>query len=66
MSSKEPEAPMSFFGFDPRGPQDRGHPAKAPGFGSAPDAFASISQNHGLGQDDDDAYVDSFAVGSFD
>ncbi|KAF6226614.1 hypothetical protein HO173_012444 [Letharia columbiana] len=46
---------MSFFGFDPRGPQDRGHPAQAPGFGSAPDPFASISQNQGLGQEDDDA-----------
>ena len=49
---------MSFFGFDPRGPPDRGHPAQAPGFGSAPDPFASISQNQPLGQDDDDAYVD--------
>lgn len=46
---------MSFFGFDPRGPQDRGHPAQAPGFGSAPDPFASISQNQGLGHEDDDA-----------
>ncbi len=45
---------MSFFGFD-----SRGHPAQAPGFGSAPDPFASISQNQGLGQEDDDAYVDS-------
>ena len=44
---------MSFFGFDPRGPQDRGHPAQAPGFGSAPDPFASISQGQ-----EDDAYVD--------
>ena len=50
---------MSFFGFDPRGPQDRGHPVQAPGFGSAPDPFASISQNQSLGHDDEeeDAYV---------
>ena len=49
---------MSFFGFDPHGPQNRGHPTQAPGFGSAPDPFASISQGQGLGQEDDDAYVD--------
>lgn len=57
MSGEESQNPMSFFGFDPRGPQDPGHPAQAPGFGSAPDPFASISQNQGLGQEDDDAYV---------
>lgn len=56
---------MSFFGFDPRNPQDRGHPAQAPGFGSAPDPFASISQNQGLGQEDDDAYVDCLPLGFF-
>lgn len=54
---------MSFFGFDPRNPQDRGHPAQAPGFGSAPDPFANISQNQGLGQEDDDAYVDCLPLG---
>ena len=48
---------MSFFGFDPHGPQSRGHPAHAPGFGSAPDPFASIPQGQGVGQDEDDAYV---------
>lgn len=54
---------MSFFGFDPRGPQDRGHPAQAPGFGSAPDPFVSISQNQGLGHEDDDAYVSCMPLG---
>ena len=45
---------MSFFGFDP----SRGHPAQGPGFGTAPDAFASISQHRGAGQvDDDEGYV---------
>ena len=63
MSVEEPKRPMSFFGFDPRGPQNRGHPAQAPGFGSAPDPFASISQNQGLGQEDDDAYVDLSSSG---
>ena len=58
VSSEEPKAPMSFFGFDPQGPPNRGHPAQAPGFGSAPDPFASISQGQGLGQEEDDAYVD--------
>ena len=41
---------MSFFGFD----SSREHPAQGPGFGTAPDAFASISQHRGTGQDDDD------------
>jgi hypothetical protein len=45
---------MSFFGFDPTGPKHHGHPSQGPGFGTAPDPFASISQNRGLGQDDDD------------
>ena len=62
MSGEEPEALMSFFGFDPRNPQDRGHPTQAPGFGSAPDPFASISQNSGLGQEDD-AYVGCMQLG---
>ena len=45
---------MSFFGFDP----SRGHPAHGPGFGTAPDAFASISQHRGTDQvDDDEGYV---------
>lgn len=34
---------MSFFGFDPALPRDRGHAANAPGFGQAPDAFAGLS-----------------------
>lgn len=41
---------MSFFGFE----QKRGHhPAQAPGFGAAPDPFASIAQNR---DDEDEAY----------
>ena len=58
MSGHEPASPMSFFALNPRGPQDHGHPAQAPGFGAAPDPFANISQNQGLGQEDNDAYVD--------
>lgn len=36
---------MSFFGFDKQDQKSylRGHPSKAPGFGTAPDPFASIS-----------------------
>ena len=45
---------MSFFGFDPTIPRDSRHPSKAPGFGATPDPFASISQHHGL-EDDNDA-----------
>lgn len=49
---------MSFFGFDPTGPKDRGHPSQGLGFGTAPDPFASISQNRGIGQDnEDEGYV---------
>lgn len=44
---------MSFFGFDPALPRDGGHPAKAPGFGTTPDPFASISR--GIEDDDDEA-----------
>ena len=45
---------MSFFGFD----SSRGHPANGPGFGTVPDAFASISQHRETGQvDDDEGYV---------
>ena len=45
---------MSFFGLNP----SRGHPAQGPGFGTAPDPFASISQHRGAGQvDDDEGYV---------
>ena len=47
---------MSFFGFDPQGPQSRAHPGHAPGFGSVPDPFASMSQGQAL--EEDDAYVD--------
>ncbi|KAL8796130.1 MAG: hypothetical protein Q9195_001463 [Heterodermia aff. obscurata] len=46
---------MSFFGFDPTIPRGGGHPDKAPGFGTAPDPFAGISQHHGTGDEDDDA-----------
>ena len=45
---------MSFFGFDPTIPRGRGHPDKAPGFATAPDPFAGISQHHATGDDDDD------------
>ena len=49
---------MSFFGFDTTLPRDGGHPTKAPGFGTVPDPFASISQGRALEDDDeDDAYV---------
>lgn len=48
---------MSFFGFDPTGPQDRGHPAQAPGFGTASDLFASISKLRDSELNDDNAYV---------
>jgi DNA topoisomerase 2-associated protein PAT1 len=43
---------MSFFGFDPTRPRDRGHASNAPGFGQH-DAFAGL----GSGAADDDAYV---------
>lgn len=46
---------MSFFGFDPTVPRGGGHPNKAPGFGTAPDPFASISQHRELEDEDDDA-----------
>lgn len=46
---------MSFFGFDPTIPRGGGHPSKAPGFGAAPDPFASIPQHRGPADDDDDA-----------
>ena len=45
---------MSFFGFDPALPRDKGHSTNAPGFGHH-DAFASL----GGGAADDDAYVKS-------
>ncbi|KAG8527590.1 uncharacterized protein KY384_007743 [Bacidia gigantensis] len=35
-------------------PHTGGHPTKAPGFGNAPDPFASISQNRGI-EDEEDA-----------
>lgn len=42
---------MSFFGFDPSGPRDRGHNTAAPGFSQATDPFAGLSRQ----EDDDDA-----------
>jgi hypothetical protein len=49
---------MSFFGFDPTLPRDRGHPTKAPGFGQAPDPFATLSKTRAeYGDDDDDGYA---------
>lgn len=47
---------MSFFGFDPAMPRDRGHPTNAPGFGQAPDPFSHVS-NRALEDDEEDAYV---------
>lgn len=46
---------MSFFGFNPALPRDGGHPRHAPGFGTAPDPFASIAQGRSLEDDDDEA-----------
>ena len=45
---------MSFFGFDATLPENRGHPVNAPGFGQAPDPFATASRG-ALQDDDDDA-----------
>ncbi|PMD36145.1 topoisomerase II-associated protein-like protein PAT1 [Hyaloscypha variabilis F] len=42
---------MSFFGFDPTLPRDRGHNPSAPGFTQAADPFAGLSRQ----EDDDDA-----------
>jgi DNA topoisomerase 2-associated protein PAT1 len=42
---------MSFFGFDPTIPRDRGHNPSAPGFTQAADPFAGLSRQ----EDDDDA-----------
>ena len=44
---------MSFFGFEPTVPKDGGHPPRAPGFGTAPDPFASIAQQRDMDDDDD-------------
>lgn len=44
---------MSFFGFDPTIPGNSEHPSRAPGFGTAPDPFASISEHRDLDDDDD-------------
>ena len=51
---------MSFIGFDKQDQKSylRGHPAQAPGFGTAPDPFASISGD----QDDDEAYASVFQM----
>ncbi|KAL9612300.1 MAG: hypothetical protein Q9167_003079 [Letrouitia subvulpina] len=46
---------MSFFGLNAAHSTDRGHPTQAPGFTSAPDPFASLSQNRGLEDDEDEA-----------
>ena len=48
---------MSSFGFNRPTATDFRHPSHGLGFGTAPDPFASISQNRGSGPDDDDAYV---------
>ena len=49
---------MSFFGFDPALPRDRGHPSTAPGFGQAQDPFAHLSRGAGNDEDDDDGLVE--------
>ncbi|KAL9045417.1 MAG: hypothetical protein Q9214_001535 [Letrouitia sp. 1 TL-2023] len=46
---------MSFFGLNAAHSNDRGHPTQAPGFTSAPDPFASLSQNRGPEDDEDEA-----------
>lgn len=46
---------MSFFGFHTALPRDGGHPTQAPGFGTAPDPFASFAQARSLKDDDDEA-----------
>ena len=48
---------MSFFGFDPTLPHDRGHPTTAPGFGQTPDPFAGLARGRPLEDDDDDGYI---------
>lgn len=45
---------MSFFGYDTSRPRDPGHNSQAPGFGTAPDPFASLPQRQGLEDDDDE------------
>jgi hypothetical protein len=51
---------MSFFGFDPSMPRDRGHSSNAPGFGQH-DAFAAL----GGGAANADVYVVMFHTYSF-
>ena len=48
---------MSFFGLDTSRPRDPGHNSQAPGFGIAPDPFASLAQGQRL-DDDDEGYVE--------
>ena len=36
--------------------RNHGHPTQGPGFGVAPDAFAGISHNRGMGKADDEGY----------
>jgi DNA topoisomerase 2-associated protein PAT1 len=55
---------MSFFGFDSALPRDRGHNARAPGFGQAPDPFAGLSRPDG-DDNDADAYVNLQHLRSF-
>ncbi len=48
---------MSSFGFSRPTATDFRHPSQGLGFSAAPDPFASISQNRGGHDNDDDAYV---------
>ena len=48
---------MSFFGYNTALPRDRGHPSAAPGFGQAPDPFASLSQHRALENIEDDGWA---------
>ena len=47
---------MASFGFNRPTAVDFRHPTQGPGFGAAPDPFASISHDRGR-LEDDDAYV---------
>ncbi|KAI4137177.1 MAG: hypothetical protein L6R39_007435 [Caloplaca ligustica] len=45
---------MSFFGFNTTLPRDQGHPSNAPGFTTAPNPFATFTENPPSEDDEDD------------